>query len=77
MFNSCMQRLQANLAYLAALHERSTKPMQNMPPGPVIMDPPLSGQPWADLYGRLQVLFPGWRGQKMKPVAAGTASSPT
>src|ERR1700730_8974830 len=42
----CMRRLQANLAYLAAIADRSHKPSSQIPPHPAIISaPPLSPLP--------------------------------
>ncbi|KAE8447781.1 hypothetical protein EG329_010175 [Mollisiaceae sp. DMI_Dod_QoI] len=42
----CMRRLQSNLAYLAAIADRSHKPSSQIPPHPAIMSaPPLSPRP--------------------------------
>ena len=42
----CMRRLQSNLAYLAAIADRSHKPSSQIPPHPAIMSaPPLAPKP--------------------------------
>ena len=71
-----MLRLQANLSYLAQSHEWPHKQMPNLPPGPAIMESPINGPPLTAMYERLQGLFPGWRGQKIK-MPPGVAGSPT
>lgn len=44
--NRCMRRLQSNLAYLAAIADRSHKPSSQIPPHPAIMTaPPLTKSP--------------------------------
>ncbi|KAK8162158.1 hypothetical protein IWX90DRAFT_236058 [Phyllosticta citrichinensis] len=65
--NDVMRRLQANLSYLATTYERKASL-----PGPAIMSVP-SSPPFpaglADMYTRLQNLFPGWTGAPLNPAA--------
>jgi hypothetical protein len=56
-----MRRLQANLAYLAAVAERKPNP-----PGPAIMTIPQSPRILTELYTKLQALYPNWKGQLVK-----------
>ncbi|KAF2808103.1 uncharacterized protein BDZ99DRAFT_392203 [Mytilinidion resinicola] len=60
----CMRRLQANLSYLATTAERAHKPAAQVPPGPAIMATPSTPPALSQLYTKLQVLFPGWKGQQ-------------
>ena len=60
-----MRRLQANLSYLATTAERAHKPTHAIPPGPAIMSVP-AAPALAELYTKLQGLFPGWKGQQLK-----------
>ena len=61
-----MRRLQANLSYLATTAERAHKPTHAIPPGPAIMSVPATPPALAELYTKLQGLFPGWKGQQLK-----------
>jgi len=72
-----MRCLQANLSYLAASAERPYKPAQPIHPGPAVMSPPATTPELVELYGRLQPLFPGWKGGMVKPSISprGSASS--
>lgn len=54
----CMRRLQANLAYLATIADRSKKPGNVVPPGPQILTPPPNVPGMEELYARLNELFP-------------------
>lgn len=54
-----MRRLQANLAYLAAIADRAHKPASHIPPAPAIMAPPEAFPTLAELYKKLAALFPG------------------
>jgi hypothetical protein len=54
----CMRRLQANLAYLATIADRSKKPGNAVPPGPQILTPPPNVPGMEELYARLNELFP-------------------
>ncbi|KAK7565587.1 hypothetical protein IWX49DRAFT_587183 [Phyllosticta citricarpa] len=69
--NDVMRRLQANLSYLATTYERKA----NLP-GPAIMGVP-SSPPFpaglAEMYTRLQTLFPGWTGAPLNPAAMAAA----
>ncbi|KAK8236615.1 hypothetical protein HDK77DRAFT_294732 [Phyllosticta capitalensis] len=69
-----MRRLQANLSYLATTYERKANPF----PGPAIMSTP-SSPPFpaglADMYTRLQTLFPGWTGAPLNPAMGGAAAA--
>jgi hypothetical protein len=53
-----MRRLQANLAYLATIADRSKKPGNVVPPGPQILTPPPNVPGMEELYARLNELFP-------------------
>ena len=63
----CMRRIQANLAYLAAVSDRSNKPADKIPPHPAILDtlPPIPGntipdaqlQTLANMYKELKEMF--------------------
>lgn len=54
----CMRRLQANLAYLAAIADAKKKAAGTVPTTPAIMAPPTHLSEVHDLYKRLSVLFP-------------------
>ncbi|RPA92440.1 hypothetical protein L873DRAFT_1709977, partial [Choiromyces venosus 120613-1] len=55
----CMRRLQCNLAYLAAIADRSHKPASQIPPSPTILLAP-PGMPVLErMYKDLQGLYPG------------------
>ncbi|KAF2493758.1 hypothetical protein BU16DRAFT_53573 [Lophium mytilinum] len=60
----CMRRLQANLSYLATTAERAHKPAAQIPPGPAIMSIPSTPPALSELYTKLQILYPGWKGQQ-------------
>src|ERR1051326_6424899 len=65
-YHRILRRLQANLSYLATTAERAQKPNQPVPPGPAIMMAPPCPPSVVEMYGRLQSLFPGWKGQPVK-----------
>ncbi|RPB20637.1 hypothetical protein L211DRAFT_743845, partial [Terfezia boudieri ATCC MYA-4762] len=54
----CMRRLQANLAYLAAVADGSRKPGAPIPQSPAILVPPPDMPSLAAPYKKLQELFP-------------------
>lgn len=54
----CMRRLQANLAYLAAIADRTKKSGGATPSAPAIMTPPPKMPALNDLYAKLAELFP-------------------
>jgi hypothetical protein len=54
----CMRRLQANLAYLAAIADAKKKKEGTLPAGPAIMAPPPHLPEVTDLYKKLNTLFP-------------------
>ncbi len=54
-----MRRLQINLAYLAALADRTHKPGSQIPPCPSILRAPPEMSILEGLYRRLQELYPG------------------
>ncbi|PSN64421.1 hypothetical protein BS50DRAFT_636603 [Corynespora cassiicola Philippines] len=62
-FVEYMRRLQSNLAFLAQNAEKNHKPNQAIQPGPAIMTIPSSPPELAELYSKLQGLYPGWKGQ--------------
>ncbi|KAH6666421.1 hypothetical protein B0J14DRAFT_202544 [Halenospora varia] len=70
----CMRRLQSNLAYLAAIADRSHKPSSQIPSHPAIMTAPPSHrnrlETLKDQYKRLQALFPGVDPKKEPPMPA-------
>ncbi|KAI9811075.1 MAG: hypothetical protein M1827_005657 [Pycnora praestabilis] len=75
-FIDCMRRLQANLAYLAAIADRSHKPASAIPPSPAILDAPPHLPTLAITYAKLKELFPdaktttlGGMTQVQKPAA--------
>ncbi|KAI9674185.1 MAG: hypothetical protein M1817_002003 [Caeruleum heppii] len=80
-FIDCMRRLQANLAYLAAIADRSHKPASHIPPAPAIMSPPENRPALAELYKKLAALFPGVainsRAGSAQPKAGGSDKSVT
>ncbi|KAI9761823.1 MAG: hypothetical protein M4579_000762 [Chaenotheca gracillima] len=55
----CMRRLQANLAYLATIADRSNKPAAAIPASPAILVAPEKTPHLAEPYKRLLALFPG------------------
>ncbi|KAF8253856.1 hypothetical protein K440DRAFT_145816 [Wilcoxina mikolae CBS 423.85] len=59
MFRECMRRLQQNLAYLAAIADRSHKPAAHIPPCPGVLLPPPDMPALEGLYKKLQDLYPG------------------
>jgi hypothetical protein len=67
---SCMRRLQSNLSFLAQNAEKHHKPNQAIQPGPAIMTVPASPPALAELYTKLQELYPGWRGQQAQMKAS-------
>ncbi|KAL9105431.1 MAG: hypothetical protein Q9227_009392 [Pyrenula ochraceoflavens] len=65
-----MKRLQANLAYLAAVADRNKG--RNLPNGPAIMAPPPHLKSVVELYKKLNALFPGAPASvKASPTASG------
>ena len=54
----CMRRLQANLAYLAALADAKKKAAGSIPAAPAIMAPPSHLAEVRELYKKLSTLFP-------------------
>lgn len=56
-YMECMRRLQANLAYLATIADRSKKPSGVVPQMPAIMTPPPNLPAVNELYVRLNELF--------------------
>ena len=54
----CMRRLQANLAYLAAIADAKKKASGTLPVGPAITAPPAHLAEVAELYKKLNMLFP-------------------
>lgn len=71
-----MRRLQANLSYLASFADRHNNPNKPVPPGPAIMMVPAATQGLTDMYTKLQALFPGWKGQLLKPGGVPGQGSP-
>lgn len=57
-YADCMRRLQANLAFLAAIADASRKATGNRPMGPAIMVPPPHLTTVHPLYQKLGALFP-------------------
>lgn len=57
-YADCMRRLQANLAYLAAIADASKKASNSRPAGPAIMIPPAHLTAVHPLYQKLKALFP-------------------
>lgn len=70
----CMRRLQANLAFLVLIADRSHKPPSAIPPTPVIMEAPPAPstgtsnwsadglQTLERMYKNLKELYPEWKG---------------
>jgi hypothetical protein len=65
-----MRRLQSNLSFLAQNAEKHHKPNQAIQPGPAIMTVPVSPPELAELYSKLQELYPGWKGQQAQVKAS-------
>ena len=57
-YADCMRRLQANLAFLAAIADASRKATGTRPVGPAIMIPPPHLTSVHPLYQKLKALFP-------------------
>lgn len=57
-YADCMRRLQANLAYLAAIADANKKAAQTRPSAPAIIYPPQHLTSVHPLYQRLNTLFP-------------------
>ncbi|OCT47269.1 hypothetical protein CLCR_02621 [Cladophialophora carrionii] len=57
-YAECMRRLQANLSYLAAIADAKKKVNGALPAGPAIMIPPPHLPQVAELYKKLNALFP-------------------
>lgn len=55
----CMRRLQANLAYLAAIADAKKKAAGSIPVAPAIMAPPQHLSEVRDLYKKLNAMFSG------------------
>ncbi len=64
-----MRRLQANLAYLAAVADRVYKPAKDVPTSPAVMEAPANSPALEALYSELRDLFPN-----AKTPAIGTQS---
>jgi hypothetical protein len=57
--------MQSNLAYLANVAERSTRPNQPNMPWPPLMGVPTTGpSQLPEMYVRLQNMFPAWKAQQ-------------
>lgn len=56
-----MRRMQANLAYLANVAERSNRPQTQVLPHPPIMIAPASPPSLVEKYAAMQSLFPAWK----------------
>jgi hypothetical protein len=69
-----MRRLQANLAYLAAIADAKKKAAGSIPAAPAILAPPLHLMDVKDLYKKLNALFPGGA---QTPTSKATPSSGT
>jgi hypothetical protein len=69
----CMRRLQANLAYLAAIADAKKKAAGTIPATPAIMAPPIHLSDVHDLYKKLNTLFPA----STQSTFNNTVSSPT
>jgi hypothetical protein len=65
-----MRRMQANLAYLANVAERGNRPDNRNLQWPPIMAAPASPASLAEMYTKLQALFPDWKGQSMKAMTS-------
>ena len=76
-----MRRLQSNLAYLAAIADRTHKPASHIPPSPAIMTSPSHLPRLTDTYKKLATLFPGSpipaSASKPSASASGNASANT
>lgn len=57
-YADCMRRLQANLAYLAAIADANKKASQSRPNAPAIINPPPHLNSVHPLYQKLNSLFP-------------------
>lgn len=68
-----MRRMQSNLAYLANVAERVTRPNQAHIPWPHLIGLlPTSGPPQiTEMYVRLQNMFPAWKMQQAQQKAGG------
>ena len=72
----CMRRLQANLAYLAAIADAKKKASGSLPTGPAIMAPPPHLASMEELYKKLNALFPdAGRSNLNKAMALASAQS--
>lgn len=70
-----MRRMQANLAYLANIAERSSRPNQVPLPWPPLMGVPTTGPPQLpEMYLRLQKMFPAWKPHQPQQKGAGNLS---
>lgn len=58
--------MQANLAYLASLAERHTRPTAQQPPWPAILTAPAGHEKLGQMYTRLQELFPMWKAARAR-----------
>jgi hypothetical protein len=65
-----MRRMQANLAYLANVAERGNRPDSRNLQWPPIMAAPASPAALAEMYTKLQGLFPDWKGQSLKAMTS-------
>ncbi|KAE9994757.1 hypothetical protein EG327_003021 [Venturia inaequalis] len=58
----CMRRMQSNLAYLANVAERASRPTQAQMPWPPLMSVPTTGpSQLPEMYVKLQNMFPAWK----------------
>ena len=72
-FIDCMRRLQANLAYLAAIADAKKKAAGSVPAAPAIMTPPSNLVAVRELYKQLNALFPGAAQASSNKATAGSA----
>jgi hypothetical protein len=75
--NSCMRRMQSNLAYLANVAERSTRPNQPNMPWPPLMGVPTTGpSQLPEMYLKLQNMVPAWKVQQAQQKAGNLSPGP-
>lgn len=67
-----MRRMQSNLAYLANVAERSSRPQQAQMPWPPLMGVPTTGpSQLPEMYIKLQNMFPAWKTQQAQQKIGG------
>lgn len=71
-----MRRIQSNLAYLANVAERSSRPQQAQMPWPPLMGVPTTGpSQLPEMYIKLQNMFPAWKTHQAQQKIGGSGGN--